>query len=234
MNKTQIAKEARLFLRRNRNGILSTISHSVEEHPYGSVCPYLLDYEGRPIIFVSDIAHHTKNMMINDKVCLTVMDESKKRRLDGSRVSYMGNIVKIQDAELNFIEEQYLKLFPEAKSYYDAHDFQYYRIEPKRIRFIEGFAKIHWIERKDFLLESTNLEDSQEAIIRHMNMDHHEALKKYCAHYYQTSVEEPQLLLIDPDGFIIRNQDEDFYIPFGKLCHNSEDIRKEMIRLSKL
>ena len=61
------AYTVRKFLKENRNGILSTISQEVGEFPYGSVCPFIMDQQGRPVFLISTIAEHTKNIIANPK-----------------------------------------------------------------------------------------------------------------------------------------------------------------------
>jgi heme iron utilization protein len=228
-----MAKNARLFLRKNRNGILSTISVTVDQYPFGSVCPYMVDNEGRPIVLMSDIAQHTKNILVNMKVCLTVMDETKKHRLDGGRVSYVGKIGRVGPKRLLKLQERFLRIFPEAQSYFEAHDFHYYQIEPQRLRYIEGFAKIYWVEKQDVLLEDSTLIEDEAVIINHMNNAHKTSLINYCKHFYGLIRQEPHLIAVDPEGFTVRTENEDLYFPYEKECYSSEDVRAEMVRMAK-
>ena len=57
-------------------GVLSTISVDVEGYPFGSVTPYCMDRMSRPIIYISPIAQHTKNIVADSRVSLTVIEKA--------------------------------------------------------------------------------------------------------------------------------------------------------------
>jgi len=54
--------DARRFTRAQHSGVLSTLSRRVEGFPFGSVAPFILDHAGRPVILISTLAEHTKNI----------------------------------------------------------------------------------------------------------------------------------------------------------------------------
>ena len=68
--------EAKQFLRSTHSGILSTISTKFAGYPFGSVTPFVLDHHCQPIILISSIAEHTKNIIANPKVSLLVFESS--------------------------------------------------------------------------------------------------------------------------------------------------------------
>ena len=67
-----LAIEARKFLRSTHSGLLSTLSTRFEGYPYGSVAPFVLDHDGQPLILISTLADHTKNIIEHCKVSLLV------------------------------------------------------------------------------------------------------------------------------------------------------------------
>ena len=46
-------------------------------YPFGSIAPYTLNHDGEPIILISTIAQHTRNIKENNKVSLTVFDPAR-------------------------------------------------------------------------------------------------------------------------------------------------------------
>ncbi|MBT3583641.1 MAG: hypothetical protein HN509_01935 [Halobacteriovoraceae bacterium] len=148
--KTQTAAE---LLNKVGYGILSTHSLDCPGYPFGSLTPYALDGKNYPILLVSDLAQHTKNMIEDPKVSLTIAEESdddKKQTL--GRLTYLGTAQKIEESDADFKEVSniYLSRFPESKSYFEAHNFFFYRLNFFRGRLIEGFGKICWIEKEDW------------------------------------------------------------------------------------
>jgi len=131
-------------------GILSTNSLEMEGFPFGSITPYCLDENNNPIIYISTIAQHTKNVIADSKVCLTVLEEAKgdDKQAKG-RVSVLADALKIDkdSEEFKTVSEKYFKSFPKAVEYASFHDFFFFRLDVKRIRYIAGFGKIVWIEK---------------------------------------------------------------------------------------
>jgi putative heme iron utilization protein len=48
-------------------------------YPFGSLVPYVLDHDGRPIILVSRLAEHTKNIEADARVSLLAHDAVEAR-----------------------------------------------------------------------------------------------------------------------------------------------------------
>jgi putative heme iron utilization protein len=56
------AERARTLVYLGRIGSLSTLSRKQQGFPFGSVMPYGLDNQGRPIFLISTMAMHTQNL----------------------------------------------------------------------------------------------------------------------------------------------------------------------------
>jgi len=119
-----------------------------EKGPFGSVMPYAVDAEGRPLIFISTLAIHTQNIEKNPKASLFVTTPSKEAELDSPRVTLMGEFEKVPDGDLKAVKEIYFKRFPDAKIYEEFHDFAFYRLKIKDIYYVGGFGPkpIAWLD----------------------------------------------------------------------------------------
>lgn len=138
------AQEASTFLRSTQNGVLSTHSQRFEGYPFGSIAPFVLDDDGNPLILISTIAEHTKNITANPRVSLIVFDPASVDMQASARLTLLGE-AKIADKQDGILRERYLARFPQAEQYFDMHDFLFYCIAIQQARFIGGFGKIHWI-----------------------------------------------------------------------------------------
>ena len=58
-------------------GVLSTISVDLPGYPFGSVTPYCADEQGRPVLYISHIAQHTRNILADSRVSLTVFEMTR-------------------------------------------------------------------------------------------------------------------------------------------------------------
>ncbi len=74
--------------------MLSTISIDVPGYPFGSVTPYCVDRDCQPIVFISTIAQHTRNIIANPKVSLTVVEANS----DSDDVQARGRLTLLADA----------------------------------------------------------------------------------------------------------------------------------------
>ncbi len=138
------AFEARNFLRSNQSGVLSTHSLRFDGYPYGSIAPFVLDDDDNPLILISTLAEHTKNIIANPQVSLIVFDPTKEDMQAGARLTLLGE-AEPADKQNGELRDRYLARFPQAAQYFDMHDFLFYIITIRQARFIGGFGKIHWI-----------------------------------------------------------------------------------------
>src|SRR5438105_734605 len=169
---------ARRLLNHQAVGVLSTHSVDVAGYPFGSIAPFVVNYEGEPTMLISEIAQHTRNIKQNDKVSLTVFDQCVDDPQASSRLTWIGDAEPVNPSERG-IYHRYLRYFPAAESYFETHDFSLYRIRLRRARFIGGFGQIYWIE-PDAMLVGNPFREAERRIVEHMNQDHQQALLHYC------------------------------------------------------
>jgi hypothetical protein len=60
-----LAERARTLAAVGRIGSRSTHSRKFPGFPFGSVMPYAVDQQGRPVMFISSMAMHTQNLVQN-------------------------------------------------------------------------------------------------------------------------------------------------------------------------
>lgn len=134
-----------------KGGTIVTLSSNYLGTPFGTPAPYAIDSEGRPVLFLSDLAIHTKNIRKNPKCSIMVLKEDKEDPFNSARVTFIGKMVKVNDKE----RAEYKKLFigkqKTAEWFSDLEDFNYYRLEIESIFYVGGFGDIQWIEPKDYV-----------------------------------------------------------------------------------
>jgi len=67
-------QKARALLAAESVGVLSTVSVHRAGFPYGSVTPYALSARGAPLLLLSRLAAHTKNLLADTRASLFVGD----------------------------------------------------------------------------------------------------------------------------------------------------------------
>lgn len=242
-----LASEALQFLRSTQRGILSTHSTKFDGYPFGSVAPFVLDHNCQPVVLISTIAEHTKNIIANPKVSLLVFAGDEDLQAN-ARLTLLGNAVKIDKEDAN-LRARYLRYLPQAASYFDMHDFSFYRIEIAQMRYIAGFGKMGWLSGDDIAISAAEsgdqLADIESAMITHMNQDHADSLMAYCKHFHGIVANHAKILGIDSAGFDVRaetasntesNPETSFKIlrfNFEQPIHDAQSARQAFVSMSK-
>ncbi len=231
---TEQAALARRLLRGVDSGILSTMSMELPGYPFGSVTPYAMTHEGRAVVYVSEIAQHTSNMRGNAKVCLTVMERSGSDPQQAlGRVTIVGDAMKVPDDQEAEVERRYFGFFPEAREYAGTHDFLFYWLEPRRVRYIGGFGQIFWVEAEDWTVPTPTWGADEQSIIEHMNIDHAGAVVNIARRHGALEAQSAELVALDPEGFHLRADSTLLYVPFPEPCLTSEAVREGMVHLAR-
>ena len=223
-------QEARHFTRGQLSGVLSTLSKRLDGHPFGSVSPFMLDHAGQPVILISDIAEHTKNIEADPRVSLIVQPYSPDMQVTG-RVTVIGRAERLADKAP--LGPRYLRYFPQAAQYFAMHDFNFYRIVPLKVRWIGGFGRIFWIDPDAFLVDPGHLTEAEPGIVEHMNADHGDTLRAGCRHVHGVRADTADMIGIDPDGFDVRTDEGLLRFAFETPVFDAESARHALIALAR-
>jgi heme oxygenase (biliverdin-IX-beta and delta-forming) len=217
---------ARSLMLEESFGVLSTISVDVGGYPFGSVTPYCLDQMCRPIIYISPIAQHTRNIVADPRVSLTVMEKADSGDVQAKgRVTYIANAIHV-DSDRDAIE-RYIRHFPSSREYDRTHAFDFFRLEPVRIRFIGGFGQIFWMDPREFSRPNPFSGVEEARIIQHMNQDHADVLRRL------VGTESIEMVGVDGEGFDILKGDIKIRIPFATPVSNMEDARRAFVEMAR-
>jgi putative heme iron utilization protein len=140
-------RAARALLAAESVGVLSTISVHRAGFPYGSVTPYALSAQGAPVLLLSRLAAHTKNLITDPRASLFVGDRSAAEDPQaGGRVSLLGRVIRLPAADEPDARARYLAAWPRAADYLALGDFSFWRFEIEEARLIAGFGEIRWLD----------------------------------------------------------------------------------------
>jgi putative heme iron utilization protein len=195
-------EQARRYLRARRHGVLSTLSRRFPGYPFGSVAPFVLDAAARPVILISRLAEHTRNIESDPHASLLVHDAGEDVQV-GARITLMGEAARAAD-DLDALRARYLSYFPDAGRLLALGDFAFYRIEPRQLRTIGGFGDIQWVPADAYSPPPNRLAAEESGILEHMNADHAHNLRACCRHFHGRTVQDARMAGIDCDGFDVR------------------------------
>jgi len=231
------AERVRTLVHRVPMGTLSTLSAKHPDWPFGSLMPYGLDEKGRPTFLISTMAMHTHNLIRDSRSSLFISQtDSGGDPLDASRVTLMGETVKVPEAELNEVRDGYLERYKNASYWVDFDDFSFYRMDIKDIYFVGGFGAMGWVTVDEYYeAEVDPLADSASGIIDHMNKDHADALILLAKEFTTVDAEEASMTSVDRLGFQVRiKSGSEFYrrrIGFLREVNNTEECRKVIVEM---
>lgn len=195
------AQEARCLLRAHRYGALSTLSQKFAGFPFGSITPYLVDHDGSLIILISTLAEHTKNIQADNRVSLICHNQRDPHIQTQGRVTVLGHATRIDDKAQAGV--RYLRYFPEAQTYFEMHDFHFYRIQPHAIRYIGGFGRIHWVQMPNYAVPNAQEFVQQEAAkLAELNRQP-DVLKLLLQKHHHVESSHPVAIGCDCDGIDI-------------------------------
>ena len=233
MSKTdQAAQQARALLQSQCNGVLSTLSIDMSGYPFGSITPFCLDGDGRPIILISTIAQHTCNIKADNKVSLISYDPFTDDSQASGRTTYLADAV-LNDSDV--VAERYYRFYHNSRGFHKSHDFNFYTLDCVRVRYIGGFGEIYLVEKADFLKANPFHFEEETGMVDHMNDDHQDAINHYCDLFdiaYDTE-NLPKLVGIDSEGFHLRVNSRLHRIRFDSPISDTMEARQALVELAR-
>lgn len=132
------------LLRRALVATLATISRRHPGWPAASFAPFALDADGAPLVLLSDIAEHTRNLGADDRACLFLHDAVGEDAKATPRLALYGRARQLPAAESALARERYLARHPSAAPLLDL-DFRLWKLELHEAQWVGGFAAARWL-----------------------------------------------------------------------------------------
>jgi hypothetical protein len=218
-------------------GSLSTLSRKQSGFPFGSVMPYGLDDRGRPIFLISTMAMHTQNLQADPRASLLVtQQDTQGEPLGASRVTVVGNVLPVPNAELAEARKLYLERHANSRYWVDFEDFSFYRMDVIDVYYVGGFGVMGWVSASDYDRSQPDpLADSTAEIIQHMNSDHKDALVLLARTFARIESTEATMTAVDRLGFHVRVKTPDGLrgarIAFLREVNNPAETRKVLMEM---
>jgi putative heme iron utilization protein len=231
------SERARTLAYLGRIGSLSTLSRKQPGFPFGSVMPYALDAQGRPIFLISTMAMHTQNLQADQRASLLVTQpDASGDPLGSSRVTIIGNGLTIPKNEVADARKLYLDRYPNSKYWVDFEDFSFYRMDVLDVYYVGGFGVMGWVLAADYSKALPDpLADAAAGIIEHMNADHKEALVLLARAFSGIEGQEAAMTAVDRLGFHVRLKTQDGMkgtrIAFLREVSDAAETRKVLVEM---
>ncbi len=236
---TTYAERSRTLLHVTKVGVLSTHSHRHEGFPFGSVMPYALDAGGNPLFLISSMAMHTQNLVRDPRASLLVTaPEAAHDPLGAERLTVIGNVTAVAQADLGAVRQAYLGRHENARYWVDFEDFTFYLMNVVELYFVGGFAVMGWVGKDEFgRAQPDPLAETAAGILDHMNGDHADALVLIARDVKGIEAEEAKMTAVDRLGFHVRlttaERVRSVRIGFPSEVRSPDDCRKALVDMVK-
>jgi len=235
------AEAVKTLVHGSNMGTLSTHSSHHDAYPFGSMMPFALDANGRPLFLISSMAMHTQNIVNNPNVSLYMAEDRTEGELLGTaRATLMGAVQRIDDEAATAC---YLKAHPNARHWVDYDDFSFYRMDVKHVYFVGGFGIMGWVNESEYDAAAPDpLMHIAAAVIEHMNDDHADGLIILANQQYDSlademrvAVDDVRMVAVDRLGFDVKVKTGDglrgLRIAFTKPVRDAAEVRTMFVAM---
>lgn len=227
--RTFTGDEARRLLRRARTGTLASLNRD-GGGPYASLVNVATEVSGAPVLLLSALAWHTKNLDADPRASLMVAElPAAGDALTGPRITVMGRFEKIEAAAAR---RRYMARHPAAEMYAGFGDFACWRMAPERVHAVAGFGRIETLGAGEVFPSTDELAEVEDSAIAHMNEDHADAVRLYTTKLLRARDGEWKLAAIDGDGADLVLGGESLRLDFERRVTNAEELRSMLAALA--
>ncbi|TYO64670.1 HugZ family protein [Bradyrhizobium hipponense] len=226
-------KLAKSLLRRSRQGALATLMAGSGD-PYCSLVNLASHPDGSPILLISRLAVHTRNILADPRVSLMLDERAAGDPLEGARIMLSGRAEQA-DAETGLLQRRYLNAHPSAEAFVSFKDFSFFRIRPTAIHLVAGFGRILDLKPQEFLTDLAGAEDllaSEEGAVEHMNADHRDTLGLYATKLLGVAEGDWRCTGCDPEGLDMQDGQTALRLEFPERVTTGTALRKMLVRLA--
>jgi putative heme iron utilization protein len=225
-------RAARLITRAASKAALATLMGGTG-HPYASLVTVSTDSAGHPLLLLSTLSDHTRNLMVDARISLLFDDTNGLANpQEGARVTLLGRIDRTDDP---VDRDRFLARHPGAALYAGFGDFAFHRVTPERMHYVGGFARAVWIE--DGCLAAPAAAEAFRAaeagILEHMNADHADALALMArVHLNEGGDGGWRMTACDPDGCDLTQGERVRRLAFSRALADPSEARGELVALA--
>ena len=220
------------LLREARSGALASLMPGAGD-PYCSLVNVATAADGSPLLLLSRLAVHTKNILADPRVSLMLDERKAGDPLEGSRLTLQGSILVEND---EVARRRYLARQPEAGMFAEFKDFAFYRIALSGGHLVAGFGRIVDLAAAELLTDVTDADpllESEAEVCAHMNEDHADALRLYATKLLGAADADWRCVGCDPEGLELQVARTALRLPFPQTVRSPGVLRRTLRELAE-
>jgi heme iron utilization protein len=183
------------------HGVLSTQSVKFEGYPFGSLLPICRDGQGNPLMMISHLAQHTRNLDSNPRCSLTLIEQNHADVLQWTRLTCLADA---QPATSSNAMERYCRYYPDGRRYHKELNFSLYRLLPRQFYLIAGFGSARWFDVTRVLDMPRFQTAAEMEILYQLNAREHDLLNRFLSSRGVSGQGAAHAVGANPRGFDIR------------------------------
>ena len=225
---------ARSLLRRSRQGALATLMVGSGD-PYCSLVNIASHADGSPILLISRLAVHTKNILGDPRVSLMLDERAEGDPLEGARIMLSGRAEEAEGADLAIMRRRYLNAHTSAEAFVNFGDFSFFRIRPSGTHLVAGFGRIVDLKPDRFLTDISDaaaLLEAEQGAVEHMNADHRDATNLYATRLLGAEAADWRCTGCDPDGIDLQAGRKTLRLDFPERVTSPGELRQMLVRMA--
>ena len=213
--------------------LATTLAREGGRRPYASLVLVAVDQDASPLLLISDLADHSRNLAADPRLALLFDGTAGWRDpLAGPRASVLGRAEKADSARLT---ARFLARQPGAEVYAGFKDFHLYRVAVESAHLVAGFGEIHWLDAEEVLFDGPPtgpLAEAEAEIVAHMNQDHGEAMDLMATRLLGRPGAGWRMTGLDPEGCDLIRDREPARLDFDRPVADAEAARQALVRLT--
>lgn len=169
-----LGADARRVLRLVRSGALATVGEPAA-HPFVSLTNVATDIDGSPILLLSSLAAHTRQLDADPRCSLLLAETGKGDPLTHPRVTVIARAERAGGStDEPRLRSRFLRRHPKAGLYAGFGDFGFWRLRMERGHHNAGFGRAGSLAPGilDAPEASPDFVEAEEGAVQHINTDH--------------------------------------------------------------
>jgi putative heme iron utilization protein len=226
---------AKSLLRRSRQGALATLMAGSGD-PYCSLVNVASHPDASPILLISRLAVHTRNVLADPRVSLMLDERAAGDPLEGARIMLAGRAEEAGPDQLESLRRRYLSAHPSAATFANFKDFSFFRIHPSGAHLVAGFGRIVDLKPEQFLTDigdAQALLEAEPGAIEHMNADHREAMNLYATRLLGAEPADWRCTGCDPEGIDMQAGAATLRLDFPQRVTGPGELRKMLVKVAE-
>ena len=211
-------------------GALATLAKDTS-YPFATLTSVATLHDGAPLLLLSGLAHHTKNLRADPRASLLLTQGGKGDPLAHPRLTLVGRLTPLVDAQAR---KRFLRRHPKAELYVDFADFGFWRLAPEAAHLNGGFARAADYPGADLLTPvaaAQALIEAEDALLDEINAQSREFRAKLAAAAGEDKLSHWRAVGLDPEGLDLACGQDGARLVFADRAETPRQWREKLAAL---